>query len=194
MSGEELLQLQRKIAQHSDQQAYKALYQLFFERLYHFSLSMVKSAEAAEEIVSDVFIRVWQQRARIDSIENLPVYLYVSAKNYSLNYLSKKSREIITYFAEYETDAAGFYADPEQLFITSEMVKRIENAINQLPPKCKIIFRLIREDGLKYREVAEILSISVKTVEAQVAIAMKKIGATISLNTADTGIPPSGLH
>ncbi len=194
MSGEELLQLQQKIAQHSDQRAYKALYQLFFERLYRFSLSMVKSAEAAEEIVSDVFIGVWQQRSRIDSIENLPVYLYVSAKNYSLNYLSKKSKEIITYFGDYETDAAGFYADPEQLFITSEMVKRIENAINQLPPKCKIIFRLIREDGLKYKEVAEILNISVKTVEAQIAIAMKKIGATISLNTTDAHIPPSGLR
>lgn len=183
MHQDELLLLQRKISRDSDQQAYEELYKLYFERLYRFALSMVRTPEPAEEIVSDVFTRVWQHRARLAAIENLPVYLYVSVKNFSLNYLSRKAKEIITYFEDYEPDTAGFDADPEQIFITSEMVKRIEQAVGELPPKCRMVFKLIREDGLKYREAAEILNISIKTVEAQIAIAMKKIGNAISLDT-----------
>lgn len=183
MHQDELLLLQRKIARDSDQRAYQELYKLFFERLYRFALSMVRTAEPAEEIVSDVFIKVWQLRAKLDTIDRLPVYLYVSVKNLSLNYLSKKAGEIITYFEDYEPGIPSVDHDPEQLFITSEMVKRIEQAIEGLPPRCRMVFTLIREDGLKYREAAAVLGISVKTVEAQVAIALKKIGNAVSLDT-----------
>lgn len=183
MHLDELLRLQQKIAQNGDQRAYQELYGLFFERLYRFAFSMVRAAEPAEEIVSDVFIQVWQRRERLATIDNLAVYLYVSVKNLSLNYLSKKSKEIIRYFDDYETEISSVDHDPEQLFITTEMVNRIRQAIHDLPPRCRMIFTLIREDGLKYREVATVLGISVKTVEAQVAIALKKIGSAISLDT-----------
>ena len=70
----------------------------------------------------------------------------------------------------------SIHFDPEQLMITAEMVKRIHQAIQQLPPKCRLIFKLVKEDGLKYREVAELLHLSVKTIEAQMAIALRRIG------------------
>ena len=63
--------------------------------------------------------------------------------------------------------------------ITAEMLALIQKAIDQLPPKCKMIFKLAKEDGLKYREVAEVLSLSIKTVENQLAIALEKIGNTV---------------
>jgi RNA polymerase sigma-70 factor (ECF subfamily) len=63
--------------------------------------------------------------------------------------------------------------------ITAEMLALIQKAIDQLPPKCKMIFKLAKEDGLKYREVAEVLSVSIKTVENQLAIALEKIGNTV---------------
>ena len=73
----------------------------------------------------------------------------------------------------------SIHFDPEQLMITAEMVKRIHQAIQQLPPKCRLIFKLVKEDELKYKEVAELLQLSIKTVEAQMTIALRKIHASI---------------
>ncbi|HEX3934508.1 MAG TPA: sigma-70 family RNA polymerase sigma factor, partial [Puia sp.] len=72
--------------------------------------------------------------------------------------------------------------DPEQLLITADMMTLLRKAIDHLPPKCKVIFKLVKEDGLKYREVAEILGISVKTVENQLAIALHKLGSAVDFD------------
>ena len=72
-----------------------------------------------------------------------------------------------------------FHADPETLLVSAEKVTKILLAIDQLPPRCKLIFKLIKEDGLRYKDVAKLLDLSVKTVEAQLAIAIKKIAITI---------------
>jgi RNA polymerase sigma-70 factor (ECF subfamily) len=65
--------------------------------------------------------------------------------------------------------------------ITEEMVRQIKKAVNDLPPRCKLIFKLVKEDGLKYREVAELLNLSVKTIEAQMAIALRRLGKCMHL-------------
>jgi RNA polymerase sigma-70 factor (ECF subfamily) len=143
---------------------------------------MVKSRESAEEIVSDVFIRIWEKRRDLEKIENLKVYLYVSVRNTALNYLSQQKRTITNPLDEFHAEFTSIYFDPEQLLITADMLALIRKSIDQLPPKCKIIFKLVKEDGLKYREVAEILNLSVKTVENQVAIALQKIGNTVSFD------------
>ena len=74
---------------------------------------------------------------------------------------------------------------PQDLMITAEMMQRMHKAIEALPPRCKMIFKLIREDGLKYKEVAEILNISVNTIDAQMAIAVKRICMALNLNPAN---------
>jgi RNA polymerase sigma factor (sigma-70 family) len=81
-----------------------------------------------------------------------------------------------------QAELTSIYFDPEQLLITAEMLGFIYKAIDQLPPKCKMVFKLAKEDGLKYREVAEVLNISVKTVENQLAIALQKIGEVVSFD------------
>jgi RNA polymerase sigma-70 factor (ECF subfamily) len=76
----------------------------------------------------------------------------------------------------------SIYFDPEQLMITAEMVRRVQHAISQLPPKCQMIFKLVKEDGLKYKEVAELLGISPKTVENQMTIALRKMDQAIGFD------------
>ncbi len=171
--------LQQRIATESDQQAYKALYLHFQPWLYQFAYSFIKSHELAEEIVSDVFIRVWQKRAQLSGVENLRLYLYVSTKNHALNYLQKMRRSRSFSLDELSVEITSIQAGPDQLLITKEMHDRVTLAVNQLPLRCKMIFKLVKEDGLKYREVAELLGISVKTVEAQMTLAVKKLGNTI---------------
>jgi RNA polymerase sigma-70 factor (ECF subfamily) len=78
-------------------------------------------------------------------------------------------------------DFASNTLNPEQLMITAEMVRRINSAINSLPPRCKLVFKLVKEDGLPYKEVADILDISIKTIDNQLAIALRKISEAINL-------------
>lgn len=163
-----------------DEAAFRQVYTHFFKRLYQFAFAMIKTRESAEEIVEDVFVRIWQQREGIPAIRNLRVYLYTATKNSALNYLSQKARQNITEpFDHIAIDLDGSVGTPEQLLITAETHRKIQTAVEALPPRCKMIFKLVREDGLKYREIAEILNISVNTIDAQMAIAVKKITTAI---------------
>ncbi|HZX60075.1 MAG TPA: RNA polymerase sigma-70 factor [Mucilaginibacter sp.] len=174
--------LQERIARHGDTAAYKELFLTFYNPLLRFAISFVKSREQAEEIVSDVFIHIWEKRNRLQGIGNLKVYLFISIKNTALNYISRQKNKPSFDINEATLDLESIYFDPLQLMVTGEMVARIRAAIEQLPPKCKLIFKLVKEDDLTHREVADILSLSVKTVEAQLAIALKKIGKTIQFD------------
>ncbi len=163
-----------------DQQAFRQLHHLFFRRLFQFALSLVRTKENAEEIVEDVFIKLWNQRESIGKINDLKVYLYTATRNTALNYLSKKAREsMVESFDHIDILLAPTELSPEQIMITAEMNRKIRAAIESLPPRCKMIFKLIREDGLKYKEVAGILHITVNTIDAQMAIAVKRIADAI---------------
>ena len=156
-----------------------------FDQLHLFSFSIVKSREAAEEIVSDVFIKIWQIRSRLTEIENLRVYLFTIAKNFSINYIHKHYKNIPHSIDDMDVEPVVTIANPEELCISSEMVNRIRQAIHQLPPQCRLIFQLIKEDGFRYREAAEILNISVLTVRNQLAIAVRKIAAVLPAHNED---------
>jgi RNA polymerase sigma-70 factor (family 1) len=162
------------------QAAFRQVYLLFYKRLFHFALAIVRTRELAEEIVEDVFVGLWKNQAAARSIQHLRIYLYTATKNTALNYLSKKARESITQpFDHIQIELNGSAITPEQILITAEMYKKIQAAVDALPPRCKMIFKLVREDGLRYKEVAEILNISVNTIDAQMAIAVRRIASAL---------------
>ncbi len=162
------------------QPAFREMYVHFYRRLFRFAFAIVKVRELAEEIVEDVFVRFWQNHKTAGAIQNLRIYLYTATKNTALNYLSQKARESMTEpFDHIHIELNGSAATPEQILITEEMFKKIRTAVESLPPRCKMIFKLVREDGLKYKEIAEVLNISVNTIDAQMAIAVKRISAAL---------------
>lgn len=173
---QELLQ---KIQNNNDQQAFKQLYQLLFFRLYQFAYAYVRSKENAEEIVNDVFLGLWHKRNTIDSISNINVYLFVAVKNASLNLLRKNKIQPPLSLDDLTASHIHLASNPELILITAELEMKIKEAIEQLPPRCKIIFKLVKEDNLSYKEVASILEISVKTVDAQLYLALKKLSASL---------------
>lgn len=185
----ELRELQRKIAT-GDEIAFTQLYLHFGKKLTQFAVSLVRSKEIAEELVEDVFVKLWANRRQAVGIENLTVYLYVAVKNRSLNALSQKAQELIAAPFDYLDSIVDELApSPYDLMITAEMLGRMAKAVDALPPRCKMIFKLIREDGLKYKEVAEILNISVNTIDAQMAIAVKKICSALDISRPTKGFP-----
>lgn len=171
------------ISLNDDQIAYKELFILLHSRLKKFAYSILKSGEEAEELVSDIFIGIWEKRDQLTKIDSPLLYFYTTAKNLSFNRIKKlKKQQTINlnpddWFIQFQS----IYFDPEQLMMTEEMIRQIKKAVNELPPRCKLIFMLVKEDGLKYREVAELLNLSVKTVEAQMAIALRRLGKCMHL-------------
>ena len=173
-----IIKLQEKISS-GDQIAFRQFFDLFSPPLLHFVFLILKHRDVALEIVDDVFIKIWKQREQITSIENIHVYLYRAVKNSSLNYLQKKANQLITEPFDFLNIDLQCAINPEDEMIGHEIMEQINKAIEDLPPRCKMVFKLVREDGLKYREVAEILNISENTVDAQMVIAVKRISTKV---------------
>lgn len=159
--------------------AFRQVYHQFYKKLLHFAFILTKNKEAAEEVVEDVFIKIWKNRRNAEAIRNLNVYLYTATKNTCLNYLSSKANDSISKPFDAISIVLTEPVCPEQLFIYRETFTKIKNAIETLPPRCKMIFKLVREDGLKYKEVAKILNVSPNTVDAQMTIAIRRIALLV---------------
>lgn len=181
-----LKSLQQAIADGS-QEAYRQLFVHYHTRLTRFVMGFTHSRELSEEIVSDTFINIWLKRQEINNIKNLHLYIYVAAKNITYNYLAKLNRQPSGNLDEVEVDLEDPFANPEEALITSELNKKLKQAINSLPPKCKLIFKLIKEEGFSYKDTARLLDISVSTVDNQLVIALKKISSALHYSvTANT--------
>jgi len=161
----------------NDELAFEKVYRQYFIRLLRFCFSIVHRKEAAEEIVNDVFLYLWKRREQSGDIKNLEAYLYMATKNLSLNYLRDNHFLHVVDISEQVGEYIRLEVTPGSMLETAETVRQLQAAIDELPPRCKLIFKLIKEDGLKYKDVAALLNISAKTVEAQLAIAMRKIAA-----------------
>lgn len=160
--------------------SYKMLFNSLFYPLKKFSFCLLKSHELAEEVASDVLFILWQRRVDLLLVKNVYAYSFIIARNLSLNILKKNLQTDTISIDDISIDIFLDDETPEQILISTELRSKIEQAVNQLPPKGKLVFKLIKEDGLSYKDVAEILSISVKTVDAHLVSAIKKIAVVLN--------------
>jgi len=167
---------------------FKSIYLDFYPGLIVFANGYVKQIVIAEDIVEDVFIKLWQSRSTIYAIKNLKHYLFVAIKNSCINHLVKQKKMNVSFIDDLDIDIEAVAATPEDCLITKERIAFINAEIKKLPNKCRAIFMLIKEEGLKYNEVAVLLNLSVKTVEAQMSIAFKKLAIAFEeeFSKADT--------
>lgn len=173
--------LQHRIAELDDAVAYKTLFSHFFLPLKSFSSAILKSTELAEEVVSDIFLEIWVRRKQLQQVENLSMYLYVSVRNASLRKLQQTQKTSTLSLDDIKVDFASHDPDAETNLVTHELSGKIAAAIDQLPQQCKIIFKLAKEDRLRYKEISQMLNISVKTIDSQLSIALKKIASVLQV-------------
>ena len=176
---EYISQLLLKIAIKSDEQAFKELFNLFSARLICFSYAFSHNKELAEEVVSDVFFKIWLNRKSLDNLENFTAYIFKATKNTTLNHLGTEKRQKSKSLEGLDADYVIDYICPETSLINNEMKLIIEKAVMSLPSRCKLIFHLAKEEKMRYKEISDILGISVKTIDNQIAIAIKKISEVI---------------
>ena len=158
----------------NDQKALELLYEKYYHSLCNFAFNFVKSTEVSEEVVSDIFLNIWLKRTELNIQSNCKSYLFIAVKNQSLNYLNKNK---VKYEKLEILDKAGHVTEKSaysKIYYT-EFEKEIEQILQRLPTQRRIIFKLNRIDGLKYIEIAKILSISVNTVQKQMTEAIKFI-------------------
>lgn len=171
--------LQRRIAIYEDEAAYKELFMILFHSLTRFATGIVHSKETAEEIVSDVFISIWNDRARLNEIEDLQLYIFIAVKNNAIRKLKQQNKRVTISIDEIDVEMDSLYQNPEDQIMSSESLHHIETAINSLPPRARLVFKLAKEDKMRYKEIATLLNISVKTVDNQLAIALKKLAQAV---------------
>lgn len=160
----------------------------YYTNLCRFTLTFVVDAPVAEEIVQEVFVYLWEKRGSIEIKNSIRAYLYVATKHAALKY-----KRAGTIRKKYEDDYSQNREISEELDALSEsreLTELLNAAIDRLPEKCKEIFKLKYYEELSYKEIAEKLNISPKTVDNQIGIAIKKIRENLRpyLNTSSVFI------
>lgn len=162
-----------------DSDAFSRFYDIYYPRVYKFSRYFIKSEEFCQKIVSDLFYNLWDRRKTLLEIENIDAYIYVSIKNLSIKYKKEVTNNLNVSLDELPGEFYIETESPENIFLNNELISILEKAINELPERCKLIFLMVREQGLKHKEIADILAISEHTVHAQITIASKKLSSIL---------------
>jgi RNA polymerase sigma-70 factor (family 1) len=184
------LKLWKLICNNDDENAFELFFHILNNSLIKFCVLYVHQREIAEEIVSDVFVKCWLNRKNLTEIQNPETYLFVAVKNQSLNHIKKYSTIHLVQIEE--TNSVEFVNtyNPQKEIENKELIFRMDQAIAGLPQQCRIVFRLIKEDGMKYKEVAEILNISPRTVQTQLFRAIKKLSVVLTQYNKHNDIKP----
>ncbi len=157
-----------------DEAAFSVLFFRYTARLAPFVTRLLQSERWSEEIVQDVFMRLWQNREQLASIEHPGAYLYQMASNRTLDYIKRNAREVkLQYYAARWVNGVADHPDAQRDF--HEIENLLKEAVSQLPAQRRKVYQLVREDGLSHAEIADRLKISKHTVRNHVAEALQEI-------------------
>jgi RNA polymerase sigma-70 factor (ECF subfamily) len=163
---------------YDDNLAFDQLFKISYNPLIKTCLKIVPCYAVAEELVSEVLLKVWKNRNRIIIASSGNSYLFTSVRNIAIDYLRKEKKALWADLSEVRNHHSELY-NPHQVSELAELQDQINHAVNKLPKKCRLVFQLSREEGLKYNEIAERLNISHKTVETQIGRALRSIKSSI---------------
>lgn len=157
-----------KLLARSNEIAFKEIYDQYSGSIYHVAKKYLRSQELASDLVQDVFIAVWQKREQLHEVTHFKAYLYTITKHLAIKYLKKMAKEVLTAqeFSEREASVENNSNQYEEL---------LHKVVDQLPPKRKQVFNLIKIEGLSYADVAKQLNISTHTVDTHMKKAIQFI-------------------
>lgn len=176
----------KRIVDENDQKAFSHFFDHFYPRLFTYCIQLVKLPSGAEEVVSDVIFNLLKNRSNFKSIERIGPYLYRSVKNKSLTWLRDQKKNLNFEGIEQAEDYIIEEPDNAVLFpVDQDILKLLETSINKLPAQRQLVYRLVREDGLLLEEVAELLSLSVRTIEKHLEMAIKVLCQHLKVHLQD---------
>lgn len=169
----EVVNLSCELKNHSER-AFRKLFDLYYQDIYRYSFSLLKSKEYAEENVQEVFLKVWLHRENIDPEKSFKAYIFTIARNLAFNFLNKAANDASLKEEVFYTSQKSY--DQGDYSIREEDCKKLrKQAIKQLPPKRKKIFKMSRKHGKTYEEISQELGISISTVKNQMTKALESM-------------------
>ncbi|HTI90802.1 MAG TPA: RNA polymerase sigma-70 factor [Puia sp.] len=152
---------------------FEQVFKSHFKGLHSYACTIMRDPMPAEEIVQNIFLKLWEKKEEITIKENISVYLYRAVHNESLNYL--RHRKVRSAYQSYamRQHKQTEQEKPAEKVVMKELEKKLEGALQELPEQCRTIFQMSRFEDLKYREIADRLGLSVKTIENQMGKALK---------------------
>jgi len=163
-----------KIADDDCADSFKTLYDHYYNRLFQQALYYLNNdPDCAQDVVSDIFTALWQGRKVLKKVNNPDAYLFIALKHAAARYIEKNFKHKQELLTENLPDIHISDSYSDDGMIEKELQEKYKEALNNLPPRCAEVFRLVREEKKKYSEVAEILGISPKTVDNQMNKAVK---------------------
>jgi RNA polymerase sigma-70 factor, ECF subfamily len=165
----------RKI-QHKDIATFERFYKEHYKSFYLLACKYIKNSSEAEEIVNDIFMKIWEDGNKIQIETSIKSYINKAVINRSINALNKSKRE-----NEYRSEMNSMPGETFELreIEENELKIKLYEAIDQLPDQCKKVFEMSRFEELKQQEIADKLGISIKTVKNHITIALKKINESV---------------
>ena len=145
MTEQEVRRYLRQMKEEDSERAFHSFYNLCYDRLFRIACYFVKHEEWAQEIVLDVFMKLWEQRALLPEVNNIEDYCFILTKNASLNYLEKENRHP-TLSSEQLPELSGQADSPEDTLISEELFARYVKALDRLPERCREVFIRLREE------------------------------------------------
>ena len=179
MTESEVRKLLRQMKELDSQTAFRDFYNMTYDRFFRIAYYYVKQEEWSQEIVLDVFLKLWKQRSNLLDVRNIEDYCFILIKNASLNYLEKESRHPLIHPDSLPEPQEQSYS-PEESLISEELFALYVKALDRLPERCREVFIRIREEKQSYAQVAEELGISMNTVDAQLQKAITRLKEMIS--------------
>ncbi|MDI9364081.1 MAG: RNA polymerase sigma-70 factor [Flavobacterium sp.] len=156
-----------------NEMAFKKLYDKYYDKIFAVALNFTKSKVIAEEIVQDVFLKIWLKREALTGVDNFEAYLFIMARNHIYNCLRSKMKDIV--YLDYLQNYFAVVEDATSSLYTKDIYKLISEAREKLPPQQRRVFELSRYEGLNHKAIAEKLSISTLTVKAHLTKALQFI-------------------
>jgi RNA polymerase sigma-70 factor (ECF subfamily) len=160
-----------ELIRESDSSAFRELYDSLYKSIFYFVLSKIYNQDTAKDLVQETFVKIWESRRRLNKDLSLKAYVYKTAANVSLNYL--RHHKVVSDFLRSLEFEPLSYETPHSLFEKKEWNDRFFKTIEQLPPQTRTVFLMSRVEDFSYKEIAERLEISVKTVESHIGKALR---------------------
>lgn len=163
-----------ELASTGDEEAFTNLFYLYKHKLYSYTLQITESRELTQDMIQDVFLKLWKSRSQLDSVENFGSFVFKMAQNQVINAFKRMANETLI-LSKIQNEVLVFEAGAEENVEYKEVQHLINDVLKKLPPQQNLVFKLSREQGLKHAEIAQLLKISPYTVKNHLVLALQTI-------------------
>lgn len=179
MNKSETIFLLRTTALRDDREAFGLFFHYYYTRLVRFALMFDSNRFGAEDTVSEVILRMFHRRKELFLLENFEPYLFRAVKNEALNKL-RSEKAFLSFSQIVFADKTRDTMDPHETLMGVELYGRVNRLIERMPPKRQQVYRLIKVDGMCYKDVAQLMDISERTVEVHLKIAVRELRSAVN--------------